>query len=81
MSGDRSGNSLAKGAGGLLIAVILLNVVPPVVGMPDVDVPSISIPELHGWLHPVLRVKNIALGVLVVAVIALAVTGERGKRH
>jgi hypothetical protein len=80
MGGDRSGNSLAKAAGGLLIAVILINVVPRLVGMPNVDLPSIWIPELPGWVHTVLRVKNVALGVLVVAVIALAVAGERGKR-
>jgi hypothetical protein len=73
----RSADSGAKVAGVLLV-IVLVNVLPRVVGLPDVDLPSISLPDLPDWahtgadvVHTVVRVKNW----LLVAVVAMVVVG------
>jgi hypothetical protein len=78
MSKDaRSADSVTKVAGVLLV-IVLINVLPRVVGLPDVDLPSISLPDLPDWahtgadvVHTVARVKNW----LLAAVVAIVVVG------
>jgi hypothetical protein len=88
MSNDaRPADSVAKVAGVLLV-IVLINVLPRVVGLPSVDLPSISLPDLPGWahsgmdvVHTVVKVKNwllIALGAVVVVGVAI---DQRSKRR
>jgi hypothetical protein len=77
MSNDaRSADSVAKVAGVLLV-IVLINVLPRVVGLPDVDLPSISLPDLPDWahtgvdvVHTVVKVKNWLLAAVVAVVVA-----------
>jgi hypothetical protein len=77
MSNDaRSADSVAKVAGVLLV-IVLINVLPRVVGLPDVDLPSISLPDLPDWahtgvdvVHTVVQVKNWLLAAVVAVVVA-----------
>ena len=77
---DRSGTSVAKGIGGLLLAVILVNVLLRVVPLPDLDLPSISLPDFPAWVHAVVQVKNWAVGVFIVVVIVCVAIEQHGKR-
>jgi hypothetical protein len=65
--------------GAVLLAVILVNVLVRVVGPPDIDLPSL--PDLPGWLHTVLKVKNVALAGLIGAVVVLSLAGDVRKRR
>lgn len=72
----RSADSAAKVAGVLLV-IVLINVLPRVVGFPDVDLPSISLPDLPDWaqtgvdvVHTVVKVKNWLLAAVVAVVVA-----------
>ena len=67
---DRSARTKALGVGAFVLVAIAVNVVPRVVGAPDVDLPAL--PDLPGWVHVLLKVKNLALAGLIVAAIALA---------
>ena len=70
----RSPDSVTKGVAWVLLAVVLVNVLPRVVGVPDLDLPSISLPDLPGWadaMHTVVKVKNW----LVAAVVAVLIVG------
>ena len=74
MSDDRTARSAARAAGGVLLAVVLINVLLRVLPLPDVDLSSVSLPDLPAWLHTVLQVKNwILAGVVVVIVVAVAI--------
>jgi len=67
---DNAGPSAtAKGIAAFIAIVIVLNVVPRVIGLPDVGLPSISFPDLPSWLGTVLHVKNWILGGLLVVVV------------
>jgi hypothetical protein len=76
MSNDaRSADSVAKVAGVLLV-IVLVNVLPRVVGLPGVDLPSISLPDLPDWahtgvdvVHTIVKVKNWLLAALVAVVV------------
>jgi hypothetical protein len=82
----RSGDSVAKAVAGVLLVVVVLNVVPRVVGMPDL--PSFSLPDLPAWadtgvdaLHTVRRVKNwLVAGVVALVVVGVAVDGYVKRR-
>ena len=84
---DRSAHTAAaKGIAGFVLAVILINVLVRVVGLPDVDLPSVSLPDFPGWLHGawewmhwIVKVKNFALIAIVLAVIATAVFKDRKR--
>jgi hypothetical protein len=61
---------------GFIVAVIVINVLVRVV--PFGDLPSISLPDLPGWVHTVLHVKNFALiGVVVLVIVGAAVDQRR----
>ena len=62
-------------------AVIVLNVVLRVVPLPEVDLPSISIPRPLDWVHAVLKLKNWLLpGVIAVIIIGVAI-GRSGRER
>jgi hypothetical protein len=89
MSDDvRSGQSAAKRVGGVLAVVILLNVLPRLLPFPDVGLPSISIPDLPGWIdvgvdvvHTVVKVKNWVLVAVVAGVVACLAVDQFLKRR
>ena len=66
-------HTIAKGAAAVLVLAILLNVVPRVVPLPSLDLPSLGIPDLPevpGWARTLLKVKNwLLIGIAVVVVI------------
>jgi hypothetical protein len=63
---------------GFIVAVIAINVLVRVVPLPDVDLPSF--PDLPDWLGVVLKVKNLVLIGIVVAVIVAAVVEDNRKK-
>jgi len=67
----------AQGVAGFVVIVIVLNVLPRVIGLPDIDLPSISLPDVPGWVHTVLKVKNWALIALVAVLVVAAVLAAR----
>jgi hypothetical protein len=88
MSGNRrSPQPLALG--GAILAVILVNVLLRVVPLPDLDLPSIALPDLPGWvdagadaIHTVVRVKNwLVAGLVVVVIAGLAIEGFAKSRE
>jgi hypothetical protein len=81
----RSADSVAKAAGVLLV-IVLINVLPRVVGFPDVDLPSISLPEAPDWahtgvdvVHTVVKVKNWVLAAVVTVVVVGVAVDQRSK--
>ena len=65
--------------GFVVVAVLVINVLPRVVGVPDIELPALSLPDLPEWVdpaadvaHTVLRVKNWLLAGLVVAIVVSA---------
>jgi hypothetical protein len=88
MSHDaRSAASVTKVAG-VLLAIVLVNVLPRVVGLPDVDLPSISLPDLPDWahtgmdvVHTVVKVKNWLLAALVAIVVVGVAVDLSWKRR
>ena len=78
---DRAGPSNAvTGAIALIAIVLVLNVLPRVVGLPSIDLPSFSLPDLPSWLGTVLHVKNWILGGLV-AVVLVCVGLDQLEKH
>jgi hypothetical protein len=82
----RSADSLAK-VNGILLVVVLTNVLPRVVGLPDVDLPSISLPDVPDWAHTgvdvvptVVKVKNSLLAAVVALVVVGVAVDQRSKR-
>jgi hypothetical protein len=84
--GNRPDHAVAKGVTALVVVVVVLNVLPRLVPVPDMglslpDVPAA--PDFPGWVDGILRaivkIKNWALLVLV----ALAVTGaiQEGRKR
>ena len=75
---DRSAHAAAKGVAGFLLAVILINVLLRVVPLPDVDLPSLR--DVPDWLGVVLKVKNVILIGIVIAVIVAAVVEDNRRK-
>ena len=73
VSGDRSGPRVAKGVAGILVAVVVLNVLPRLVPLPDVDVPALSLPDLPGWVETVNDVKRWLMIAGVVLLVAIGI--------
>jgi hypothetical protein len=78
LDADHEGMSQAMRIGGVVLAVIVINVLLRVVPFPDVDLPSL--PDLPDWLGVVLKVKNVVLIGIVVAVIVAAVVEDHRKK-
>ncbi len=68
---ERSGARAAKSIGGILVVVVVLNVVPRLLPLPDLDLPALSLPDPPGWVESVNDVRRwlmIAGVVLLVAI-------------
>ena len=63
---------------GFIVVVVVINVLLRVVPLPDVDLPSF--PDLPDWLGVVLKVKNLVLIGIVIAVIVAAVVEDNRKK-
>jgi hypothetical protein len=77
---DAVGMSKTQRIGGVVLAVILINVLVRVVPLPDVTLPSISLPDFPDWLGTVLKVKNVIVVAVVVTVIVTAVIQDHRRR-
>ena len=77
---DRSEPSPLKSLGGVLLAVILINVLLRVLPLPEIDLPAISLPDVPAWVHAVVQVKNWALGAIIVVVIVGVAIDQHVKR-
>jgi len=85
---DRSARSAAKGVGGVVLAVIVVNVLVRLVPLPDIDLPSISSPDVPAWIdtavtwvHWIVKVKNWLLAGIVAVFIVLLAIDELEKRR
>ena len=65
---------------GVVVAVIAINLLVRVIPFPDVDLSSIPFPDLPDWFGTVLKVKNVILIGIVVAVIVAAVVEDNRKK-
>ena len=65
---------------GAVIAVIAINLLLRVIPFPDVDLSSIPFPALPDWLGVVLKVKNVILIGIVIAVIVAAVVEDHRRK-
>ena len=72
--------SHAQRIAGVVVAVIVINLLVRVVPFPDVDVSSIPFPDLPDWFGVVLKVKNVILIGIVIAVIVAAVVEDNRKK-
>jgi hypothetical protein len=77
---DAAGMSKAQRIGGVVLAVIVINVLVRVVPLPDITLPSISLPDVPDWLGTVLKVKNVIVIALVVTVVVTAVIQDHRKK-
>jgi hypothetical protein len=62
---------------GFTVVVIAVNLLLRVIPFPELDPSWIGLPDLPGWLGTVLKVKNL---VLIAIVIAVIVEDHRKKR-
>ena len=76
---DDEGMGNAKKIAGWLIAVILINLLIQVIPWPEIDLSSIPFPDLPDWLGTVLKVKNLVVIGIVIAIVVGAVVEERKK--
>jgi hypothetical protein len=64
---------------GWLVAVIVINLFIQVIPWPEIDLSSIPFPDLPDWLGTVLKVKNLVVVGIVIAIVVSAVAEERRK--
>jgi hypothetical protein len=64
---------------GWLVAVIVINLLVQVIPWPEIDLSSIPFPDLPDWLGTVLKVKNLVVIGIVIAIVVSAVAEERRK--
>jgi uncharacterized membrane protein YqhA len=69
----------AKKLAGWLVAVIVINLLIQVIPWPEIDLSSIPFPDLPDWLGTVLKVKNLVVVGIVIAIVVSAVAEERRK--
>jgi hypothetical protein len=72
--------SHAQRIAGVVVAVIVINVLVRVVALPHVDLSSIPFPDLPDWFGTVLKVKNLVLIGIVIAVIVTAVVEDHRRK-
>jgi hypothetical protein len=77
---DDEGMSHAQRIAGFVVAVIVINLLLRVIPFPDVDLSSIPFPDLPDWFGVVLKVKNLILIGIVIAVIVAAVVEDGRKK-
>ena len=60
--------------------MVLFDLLVRVVPVPDITLPSVSLPDLPGWLRTVLKVKNgIVIAVVVTVVVTAVIRDHRRK--
>ena len=78
-----SRTSVARGAGALLVLVVLLNVLPRLVSLPSIDAPALALPDLPdvpGWVRKLVKIKNwVLLGIAVLVVVGFV--AEEIEKH
>jgi hypothetical protein len=67
----------AKAVAGVVVALITINVLLRVVSLPDVDLQSISFPDIPDWFRALLKVKNWIVGAIVFAAAVCAAVRRR----
>ena len=77
---DHDGMSHAQRIAGFVVAVIAINLLLRLIPVPDVDLSSIPFPDLPDWFGVVLKVKNLILIGIVIAVIVAAVVKDNRKK-
>ena len=70
----------AQKIAGWLVAVIVINLLIRVIPWPEIDLSSIPFPDLPNWLGTVLKVKNLVVIGIVIAIIVSAVVEESRKK-
>jgi len=73
--------SHAQRIAGFVVAVIVINLLLRMVPFPDVDLSSIPFPDFPDWFGVVLKVKNLLLIGIVIAVIVAAVVEDNRKKR
>jgi hypothetical protein len=76
---DHDGMGNAKKIAGWLVAVIVINLLIQVIPWPEIDLSSIPFPDLPDWFGTVLKVKNLVVIGIVIAIVVSAVVEERRK--
>ncbi len=71
--------SKAQRIAGWVVAVIVVNLLIRVIPWPEIDLSSIPFPDLPDWLGTVLKVKNLVVVGIVIAIVVSAVVEERKK--
>ena len=69
----------AQKIAGWVVAVIVVNLLIRVIPWPEFDLSSIPFPDLPRWLGTVVKVKNLIVIGIVVAIVVTAVVEERKK--
>jgi hypothetical protein len=77
---DHQGMSKTQQIAGWLVAVIVINLLLRVIPWPAIDLSSIPFPDLPDWLGVVLKVKNLIVIGIVIAIIVTAVVEENRKK-
>jgi hypothetical protein len=77
---DHEGMSKAQKIAGWVVAVIVVNLLIRVIPWPAIDLSSIPFPDLPDWLGVVLKVKNLVVIGIVIAIIVTAVVEEQRKK-
>lgn len=65
---------------GWVVAVIVVNLLIRIIPWPEIDLSAIPFPDLPDWLGTVLKVKNLVVIGIVIAIIVTAVVEEQRKK-
>jgi uncharacterized membrane protein YqhA len=77
---DHERMSKAQKIAGWVVAVIVVNLLIRVIPWPEIDLSSIPFPGLPDWLGVVLKVKNLVVIGIVIAIVVSAVVEEQRKK-
>jgi hypothetical protein len=77
---DHDGMSKAQRIAAVVVGIIVINLLVRFMPLPHVDVSSIPFPDLPDWFGVVLKLKNLVLIGIVVAVIVAAVVEDGRKK-
>jgi uncharacterized membrane protein YqhA len=77
---DHEDMNRAQKIAGWVVAVIVVNLLIRVIPWPEIDLSSIPFPDLPDWLGTVLKVKNLVVIGIVIAIVVTAVVEEQRKK-
>jgi uncharacterized membrane protein YqhA len=77
---DHEDMNTAQKIAGWVVAVIVVNLLIRVIPWPEIDLSSIPFPDLPDWLGTVLKVKNLVVIGIVIAIVVTAVVEEQRKK-